>query len=129
MGIKKYGYGIGSSQNNMLQYGCGKEQSLGLGLCLEQGQDWSERKLGLFRGHQKLTQRSPLLINHNFFLNRKIVKCGCDLDNIIGGSGQEYSQKHEEKQNDGVTVLHKLCDYRSVYTSTKNDYLGLNELN
>jgi len=52
--------------------------------------------------NQKLNHRS-LLKNYD---SKKIVQCGCDTDNIIGGG------------NNGI---------KSLYLSAKNDYIGLNK--
>ncbi len=95
MGIKKCGCGIGSSQDDMLRCGC--DGNIGTGV------RWSDNQK-MTGGHRKLNLRSPLLGT----INQKIVKCGCDLDYIVGGNFHSKG-------------------YMMLYTNTKNDYMGLNK--
>jgi hypothetical protein len=53
--------------------------------------------------NQKLNRRS-LFKNYG---SKKIVQCGCDADNIVGGA-----------QHNGI---------KSLYLNAKNDYIGLNK--
>lgn len=98
MGIKKCGCGIGSSQDEMLRCGCGGTSGPGPVI------SWPDNQ-NMIGGHQKLDMRSPLLANHQNLMFPKIMRCGCDLDNILGGS----------------------MGLKMLYLNTKNDYIGLNK--